>query len=1006
MVQQLKSIKRIEFRQPYIRDSDLKVLLQAVLLGLLTGEAWHMGQVIGLDMLGQLLSREITLITPILTISGLAACAFYLYVRGALKPITGILRSRRIDVVSLTAIGLTASLWAGGLGTDFYRGIAEKLSFTQQLVLVSLPLTVILAYVLKAFFPRRGPRTALPIFISDTAIQNDEEDLLDVNKKAKQFSERVLNGGSTESLVFGLDAPWGAGKSSFINLCCKHWRNAPDERVIIHRFEPLRYEDNSELTGRFVEDLVNTIQKHAYAPSIRPLFSKYSELVKGTSDFSLFGLRLEPSQATVEDTLRNLASSLEELNVRVIIVVDDLDRLAWVAIKNILFAVKRSFMLPNISYVLCYDTEQIFSSESQFDDADHVREFLEKFVNVKFSLFVSSKSLAAYAKANFQAALGKNLQIDHRIRDELRAIVSEVASICESNEFHQYQFFLGDIRKLKRFINTLIVCAIEGTDFENSDYDKNDLLHLLLLYLNFPEVFRKIYTTETYGKSGYFSLTRDYTGSPIRWKNSQAYEIYFRELESKNKKFLLKKLFDVNDRLSSSATADIGEQKRRSLACFNDPPYRNLERYLNLIVHQQRQELRESYAYYVNIKNDLIRHKQISSIFEDEKLAFSRGDFARTELWRVIGNSAGEFDSETGEIVVTHLLNTLPQYSTLEAQDIGVGSRRRLIYSLLTVLDETPWGSVSLNRRVNQQTKASIIAEWIFGEGQRDNRGIIDSLTSEGRGALGWADVMLFRLYCSADRGGSMFNLHNALALHTNPPGPTHGLTTQIAVHGMRELSQHIFRKFFDRYITPGKNFLEEVDELSFEELTGQYSCFVADRMAASETLSRQVTTSLDSEKTRIKSFVVYQLGNSFINNGVGCGFYDEHGSHDQKGIASTFNAYLFDVCFNPWMNDRAFDLFLDYLLTQFSHRFSHSGEGEFVADINEFTKVLERDRLAMYWLDYGPAIRALRFHEREKTVFTLNYSPTYSEGIPQVYAALDELALAYPQYRGNPPGQ
>jgi hypothetical protein len=38
-------------------------------------------------------------------------------------------------------------------------------------------------------------------------------DLLDVQEDAERFASRVLNGGSKDSMVFGLDAPWDPGKS-------------------------------------------------------------------------------------------------------------------------------------------------------------------------------------------------------------------------------------------------------------------------------------------------------------------------------------------------------------------------------------------------------------------------------------------------------------------------------------------------------------------------------------------------------------------------------------------------------------------------------------------------------------------------------------------------------------------------------------------------------------------------------------------------------------------------
>ena len=37
-------------------------------------------------------------------------------------------------------------------------------------------------------------------------------------KSSIQFANKVLNNFSPQGLVFGLDAPWGYGKSSYLNL--------------------------------------------------------------------------------------------------------------------------------------------------------------------------------------------------------------------------------------------------------------------------------------------------------------------------------------------------------------------------------------------------------------------------------------------------------------------------------------------------------------------------------------------------------------------------------------------------------------------------------------------------------------------------------------------------------------------------------------------------------------------------------------------------------------------
>jgi hypothetical protein len=84
---------------------------------------------------------------------------------------------------------------------------------------------------------------------------------------------------------------------------------------------------------------------------------------------------------------------LANLNKKVIVVVDDLDRLGFSAIKDVLFAIKKSFTLPNVSYVLCYDTENLIPAD---ENVDKIMEFLEKFINVKIGLYLDAETLRRF----------------------------------------------------------------------------------------------------------------------------------------------------------------------------------------------------------------------------------------------------------------------------------------------------------------------------------------------------------------------------------------------------------------------------------------------------------------------------------------------------------------------------------------------------------------------------------------------------------------------------------
>jgi hypothetical protein len=966
------------------------VFAQAAILGFLFGELWYFGQSIGFafNKYIQSSSRQ----DEALIVCGIMALivSAYFYSREGYSDLKRLWQSRRVDLLALVALGLFVSVSVGGVGTSKYQEYIGKIDVLQLMLLVAAPVVIALMLILNAAIGRKRSDSATPFFISDRDIQSKDDDLLELSVRAARFAETVLNRGSSNSLVFGIDAPWGIGKSSFVNFCCEYWKDKPNSQIIVHRFEPLRYEDNADLAEKFVNDLVNTIQKHAFVPEIRPLFSKYSRLIKGKSNFSFLGMQFafEPSPDTVEGTLESLEVLLGELGRKVIIVVDDLDRLSWSAIKNILFAIKRSFMLPNVSYVLCYDTENIASADKKTGDAEKVSEFFEKFVNIKISLFLDSSALAHYVSTNFERAVRSNLQIDPQTLDEIKKVIKELTTIFSSNEFFRYQDFLGDIRKLKRLINTMLLFEIEKTEFENSDFNKGDLIHLLLVYVNYPHIFRKIYNTEANEKNGFFSLV--FSNIDSKFENSKSYVDYVKELTA-NQQFLLKKLFEDNVQDFSSSDSGIKEAAMMSRACFNGGggSSRNLERYLNLIVKLSKPD-ELGYQFYVNKKDKLLQGKALDEIFDDEKFDFSKGDFSRDQLWRVIANSSNELTQELGSLVMSYLMEKLPEYSFLEGENVGVGSRKRLNYSLLKLLDKAAWGTSQAKHRNNNTKNISEIADWVFGEGSHASAGVVSTLAKSERGPLGLFDLMLFRLYCSADRGTSLFNLHKALLLHGDPDAPTDGPVTTIAKEEMREISQKVFQIFKSQYITPRKNLFDVIDNLTQDDFAGKCSAFVRAQIKSGEVRQNQIDELVAKNKSELKIFIIYQLGNSTIDSGVGCGFYDETGKDDKKEIAIRINDYLFDQCFNPTVSQENFQRFLDYLLMSVEWEDGLT----YPPTLNKLTKVLEKDRLKKYWIAHKAEILALEFSSKKKRIFSSNYEHTYEDHLPAVYRVLDELLI------------
>ena len=973
---------------PVMKMAELLIFVRSLATGFLIAEIGRIAFYLGTSSAPALSGLPIWVMAVAL-LAGVALCSIYAVQRGALAIAVRMARSLRVDLLVAAGVGI----WTNGLASSWLSKAHAALKAADlrwaPAILVLL-CTILLSPLIQRCFPRSRKVVPQLYFIADEEIGNERDDLLASEAQAKAFAETVLESGAHSGLVFGVDGPWGVGKTSFINLAERYWALAED-RVIVCRFEPLRYASESDLADRIIRDLSAAIQRQVFAPEFRPAASRYSRLIKGKADISFLGfkLSLEPRQETVEDLLDDIDEVLKRINRRVIIVIDDLDRLDAKTANNVLFATRRTFKLSQATYVLCYDTEIIAGSK---EEDSRAREFLEKFVTVKLSLFVDSSKIRDFLRRDWNSEENQLGSIPSDTMLKLGAVLNELADIIDSDFSAKYMPLVGDLRKVKRFVNSMLLMQLERSDLGRTDFNKRDLINLILLHLNYPGLFRRIYAEETEGRSGAFSVRREF--GDRKYRNTAEFS-KLTENESGNDRFLLKQLFDV-EVLRLGDVGGVDDNFLASRACFNQGSFRNLEKYLKLIVRFATPEPRETFVLYQNAVNRVRDGTPIATILTSSEFCLELGDSAHDQFWRVLVNQSYELTQSAVEDAVNTLIDYFPRYSSIENGDRGL--RPRSVYSLLRLLDRVGLRGGTGRRRLNSANNIVDIAWRIFGEGAHQGNGLLQRFTADDRGVLGWNDLMLFRLQCSADRQGQLHNVHSALILHQNPSAPTNGYVNNIAIMGMRRLSQEVFALFKRSYIDSRRNFYSEVDDLPDEAFVGDALPFIVEQISErnksdpnTPTLSKLISMARDI----VKSFVIYQLCNSLSPNGsgVGCGYYDESGAADRGGIAQRMNEYVFGVCFNPAVKEENALYFLDYCLSHLTNPlFSETDEDGYFASKAGIIGGFDAKEMSLYWETHRDIIRQKAQQAQDRRVVTSNYIASYRDDLLGVFAVLDAL--------------
>jgi len=976
--------------KPAMKMPEVLIFARALVTGFVGAEVWRVAFYLGTNFALTLSNVPLWIkASGILLV--VLLCLIYSIERGAHAASARMIRSLRIDLLLALGVGIwTNELVAPWL---FKAHLAVKKADPHWAPAVALLFcAMLLSPLVQEYRSRRAKRAAAQLyFIADEEIREKDEDLLASEVQAKSFAETVLASDAHTGLVFGVDGPWGVGKTSFINLAERYWERAEDN-VVVCRFEPLRYASEPDLTDRLIRDLSAAIQRKVFVPEFRPVASRYSRLIKGKADVSFLGfkLSLEPSQETVDDLLDDIDGVLRRIGRRVIIVIDDLDRLDAKTANNVLFATRRTFKLSQATYVLCYDTEILAGGK---EEGINAREFLEKFVTVKLSLFVDSSSIRDFLRRDWQRIDKQLGSIPSDTMLKLGAVLTELANILDSDLAAKYLPLVGNLRKVKRFANAMLLMRLDKSDLGRTDFNKRDLINLMLLHLNYPGLFRQIYAEETEGRSGVFSVRRKYGEQEFR--NSAEFSTLL-EGQQEAAKFLLEQLFDLHT-LKLTNRRDVDEAVLASRACFNQTPFKNLEGYLKLIVRFAAPEPQDTFVLYQEAVEQVRKGTSIASVLTSPDFRLTGGEHAHDKFWSMLVNQSYDFTRAVADDAIDTLVDYLPRYSMIEHDKQGL--RQRSIYSLLRLLDRAGWGRTSGRRLPNNEENVLEIAWRIFGEHSYRGKGLLQCLVGKDRGVLGWNDLMLFRLHCAEDRQGQLNNLYSALILHQDSSAATTGLVSKLTLMGMRRLSQEVFALFKRTYIDQRQNFFSEVNNAPDEAVFGDAPSQFGTRASREDKYEQgfiSIVQRAAAARSVVKAFVIYQLSNALPPNGagVGCGYYDECGIGDSGGIAKLMNEYVFHVCFNPVIHEDNVFYFLDHCLSHLiSSFFSGRDQSGYIASKAQLPGGLDSMEMGRYWSQHREFIRQRAQQVEERYIFTSNYIASYREDLPGVFVELDKLA-------------
>ena len=235
---------------------------------------------------------------------------------------------------------------------------------------------------------------------SDLPIAKLEEDELNRGSFAESLAKTLVQYSFPSSLTIGLYGEWGSGKTSLLNMVFENVERI-DDGVVVLRFNPWLCSDPKQLVTQFFKQMATAIKlKKRAADKAWELIDQYADILGATSVIPVAGeivaaftkvLTKKAEEETKERTndlqesKNQIIKKLKDEKIKIIVSIDDIDRLSEEEIVAVFQLVKSLADFPNTIYVLAFDYDVVVRALGKVQHGDG-KEYLEKIVQVPFEI--------------------------------------------------------------------------------------------------------------------------------------------------------------------------------------------------------------------------------------------------------------------------------------------------------------------------------------------------------------------------------------------------------------------------------------------------------------------------------------------------------------------------------------------------------------------------------------------------------------------------------------------
>lgn len=313
-------------------------------------------------------------------------------------------------------------------------------------------------------------------YISDEPICNIEDDILDYATDAANLAKNLEEISINSPCSIGVISNWGKGKSTYLNFVEK---SIDREKFIIVKFNPR----HSKSANNIQEDFFNLLYSKlkVFNSEFSSLFKDYMKAIGIIGKNNFFSIVLNVYKIWNKDNEKTrLSNAIYNLPKRVIVFIEDFDRLLSEEIIEIFKLIDGNASINNIIFITAYDKVHINKviGESLKNENTY---FSDKFFTWEVQI-----PLRPYIKT-YNYFEEKMLNCMHFKVEELDIYKSTLNA-----HYKLIETYLPTLRDVKRFVNMFA----RQYQFIETEVELNDYLLVSLIKYRHPDEYQSLFQKE------------------------------------------------------------------------------------------------------------------------------------------------------------------------------------------------------------------------------------------------------------------------------------------------------------------------------------------------------------------------------------------------------------------------------------------------------------------------------------------------------------------------------